>query len=298
MELETLHSCNVCGSKQLQVLDLEANICGCRSCGYIFDNPRPTTREIISFYSQPTKYDTWLVEDRARDALWQRRLKKMARTRKPGSLLDVGTGIGQFLHHARPFYSHVCGTEVSESAVRIAKDKYRLDVMRGEIGSIDFGGATFDNITLFHVLEHVPDPRSVIGRCKTLLSNNGILVIAVPNDILSLQGKVCDFLARIGARRASSSGALGLPRITLDGSLGEIHLSHFTPAVLEKLVETSGFTILEECLDPYYVATVTKSALQSLWQSAFYYRLCLLLKRLTGKNFYDTIWLVARRKAE
>jgi len=293
MELETLHSCSLCGSEQLQVLDSETNICGCRSCGYIFDNPRPTAREIATFYSRPTKYDPWLVEQRARDALWKRRLKKMARVTNPGSLLDVGTGIGQFLHHARAFYSNVYGTEVSESAIRIAKEKYNLDVMRGEIGSIDFCGAAFENITLFHVLEHVPDPKAVIERCKNLLSGNGILVIAVPNDILWLRKKAIDLLKRIGVGRCATTGRLGLPRITLDGSLDEIHLSHFTPAVLRRLVKASGFAILEQSLDPYWAECGMKSALHGM-----YYRFCSLLEWLTGKNFYLTIWLVARKNED
>ncbi len=293
MELETLHTCNLCASERIRVLDADSNICGCETCGYVFDNPRPTAPEIMSFYSQPTKYDPWLVEERARDTLWKRRLKKMGRTRKPGSLLDVGTGIGQFLHHAKAFYSDVHGTEVSESAVRIAREKYNLDVTRGEIGSIQFGVASFDNITVFHVLEHVPDPKSVIERCRSLLSSDGILVIAVPNDILCLRRRAGRFLKRAGVRRVGTADGVGLPRITLDGSVSEIHLSHFTPAVLQRLLEASGFAILQKDLDPYYVATGMKSVVHGL-----FYRFCCLLKVITGRNLYDTIWLVARKKGE
>jgi SAM-dependent methyltransferase len=245
----------------------------------------------MHFYSQPAKYDPWLAEERARDTLWKRRLKKMASTRRPGSLLDVGTGIGQFLHHAQPLFSDVCGTEVSESALRIAKEKYNLDVMRGEIGSIQFGATTFDNITLFHVLEHVPDPGAVIERCKSLLASDGILVIAVPNDILWLRKKATHFAKRLGVKRAGTVGVLGLSRITLDGSLAEIHLSHFTPAVLQKVVEAAGFAVVENGLDPYWAARGMKAVVHRM-----YYRFCILLKWLTGKNFYDAIWLVARKK--
>ncbi len=173
MELETLRCCSLCGGAELVVLDAASNICGCALCGYVFDNPRPTTEAINAFYSEPAKYDSWLRDEKARDALWKRRLRKLARTRKPGTLLDVGTGIGQFLHHARVAYSRVYGTEVSDSAIAVAAEKYGLSVIKGQIEHLHLGGAPFDNITLFHVLEHVPNPRSVIERCRVLLTEGG-----------------------------------------------------------------------------------------------------------------------------
>jgi hypothetical protein len=94
-DVEVLHACPLCEADSLGVLD--SNLCECKRCGYVFNNPRPTLAALISFYSQPTKYDQWLAEEPARDALWTRRLKLLRRIAKPGSLLDVGAGIGQFL---------------------------------------------------------------------------------------------------------------------------------------------------------------------------------------------------------
>src|ERR1039457_4859130 len=156
MNLETLSACPLCGRETIRTIDTATNICECEPCGYVFDNPRPAVDELIAFYSQPTKYDSWLAEEKARDLLWERRLKLLLPELNRGSLLDVGTGIGQFLDVARPHFSSVCGTEVSESAIAIARKKYGLDLLRGEIGTIDFGSMRFDNVTLFHVLDHVP----------------------------------------------------------------------------------------------------------------------------------------------
>jgi hypothetical protein len=101
MKTELLQQCNVCNSTVLEVVDPDCNIVRCQACGYIFDNPRPTTEELITFYSRPTQYDSWLIELDVRDRLWKRRLSKLHPTKKPGSLLDIGTGIGQFLDVAR-----------------------------------------------------------------------------------------------------------------------------------------------------------------------------------------------------
>lgn len=290
MNLQTLSVCPLCGEESIRIIDGASNICECEPCGYVFDNPRPSEDDLIAFYSQPTKYDSWLAEERARDALWNRRLAQLLRVRKPGSLLDVGAGIGQFLDVARPHFSRVYGTEVSESAVEIARKKYGLELIRGEIQDIEFGVGRLDNITLFHVLEHVPNPKLVIQRCAQLLGNGGVLVIAVPNDVESLRVRAKRILRALGVRRPQKTGKLGLPRLALDGSLPEIHLSHFTSTALKRLVENFGFSVIWDTLDPYYVASGAEEAKQRL-----YYTCCRAFKTISGENMYDTILLVARK---
>jgi 2-polyprenyl-3-methyl-5-hydroxy-6-metoxy-1,4-benzoquinol methylase len=287
-DVEVLHACPLCEADSLGVLDSTANLCECKRCGYVFNNPRPTLAALISFYSQPTKYDQWLAEEHARDALWTRRLKLLRRIAKPGSLLDVGAGIGQFLSIARPYFSEVCGTEVSESAIHIARQKYNLQLLAGEIQIVEFGNKKFDNITIFHVLEHVPNPKNVVERCASLLVDGGTLAIAVPNDLNSYRGK--RFLRTFATRIFGRFARVGLPKIVLDGSLTEIHLSHFTPEVLRRLLEKSGFSVIACTLDPYYVAVGFAE-----WWEAGFYLWCRLLNRIFRTNVYDTMLLVARK---
>lgn len=135
--MEVVLSCNVCRSDRIQKVDSEFNFCRCDSCGYVFDSPRPSFAEVSAFYSQAGKYDSWLKEERARDILWKRRLKKLLRRSAQGNLLDIGAGIGQFLHHAQPLFTEVTGTEVSESAVTIAKQKYGLALLAGQVQGLD-----------------------------------------------------------------------------------------------------------------------------------------------------------------
>ena len=289
--LETLNSCPSCGADNIPSIDALSRICECKTCGCIFDNPRPTIEDLIAFYSRSDKYDAWVSEEVARDLLWSRRLKQLLRVGKLGSLLDVGAGIGQFLHHARPYFSAVCGTEVSKSAVEIAREKYGLDLRRGEIQSIDFGSEQFDNITLFHVLEHVPNPKSVIEKCSHLLRKNGVLVIAVPNDISSARAKTKRLLRSLGVSRFRNVGKLGLPKLVLDGSLPEIHLSHFTPAALRRLVEQAGLSVTRDTLDPHYALI----GLRKLKHDTYYVG-CHFIKLLFGVNLYDTVLLVAEKR--
>lgn len=286
--METLIKCPLCASS-IEELDSKALLSKCAACGYIFDNPRPTKQEIIAYYSKPAKYDLWLGEEGARELLWKRRLKLLLATAKKGSLLDVGAGIGQLLALAKPYFSEIAGTEVSKSAVELAKSKYGLSLFNSEVETIDFGSKKFDNITLFHVLEHVHDPKGLVACCHRLLNPGGMLYIAVPNDVLSLKMRLKRLLNRLGVKRYGA-GKMALPRIVLDGSIHEIHLSHFTPQVLAACLEKSGFKVVENSLDPYYAALGS-----SLVRKNLYFGLHKALKSLLNINLYDTIWIAAKK---
>jgi SAM-dependent methyltransferase len=280
MDTETLFSCNFCENTTLEPFDPENNLVRCARCHYVFDNPRPSLEALVRFYSKPAKYDSWLNDFEARNRLWRRRLRKLRSQRKPGSLLDVGTGIGQFLSLARPFYTTVYGTEISTTAVALAREKYGLNLFQGTIEGLVGQGKTFDNITLFHVLEHVSDPRLTIEACHALLSPDGILVIAVPNEIASLRGRL----------RALRGGRYGIPRISLDGSIDEIHLSHFTPRVLQRALENTGFSVVTNTPDPYFL----RKGLRRLKAEAFYFG-CVAFQRVFGVNLFDAMLLIARK---
>jgi SAM-dependent methyltransferase len=290
---EYIKTCNLCDSGELKKIDDSHNICQCSSCGYIFDNPRPSFKEICEYYSKPGKYNIWLENHVPREKLWKRRLNLMRKWKKPGNLLDVGAGIGQFLDIGRYDFTELCGTEISDSAIHIAKERYGLDIFQGSIEDVDFTSRKFDNITIFHVLEHVEDPRAVIRKCQALLKEDGILFIAVPNDIQSLKAKGNEMFRKIGIFRTSSKGVYGLPKITLDGSESEIHLSHFTPGILVSMLEREGFKVLELSLDPYFVSRGIRQIVREI-----YYLLHRIIFMITGLNLYNTIWIVAQNRSK
>lgn len=288
IDTEALMACIVCGSEQIQRVDSDFNLCRCDLCGYVFDSPRPSFAEISAFYSQAEKYDVWLKEEQARDMLWKRRLTKLLQSGARGRLLDIGAGYGQFLHHAQPYFSEVIGTEVSQSAVALAKQKYCLSLLAGQVQELDLPPQSFDTITLFHVLEHVLDPRMLINRCHALLRAQGTLIIAVPNDVLAWTSAIKKIGKRLGLRSFQKfSPKLGISRA---GASREIHLSHFTPAVLRRLLENSGLHIVEESLDPYYVSRGLR-----LFVDSAYYAAHRVLNATLKINWYDTIWVVARK---
>ena len=286
MQLETLKKCDICESDKIIRLDSKNNICRCGACGYIFDNPRPATEEIIKFYSQPSQYGFWFEE--ARDLLCQRRLKMIQKHKKQGKLLDIGAGPGQFLNQAKVFFD-VDGTEISKTAVRLAKEKYNIDLIEGEFEKIDFKDSKFDAITIIHTLEHVPSPSSIVKKCRTLLKEDGVLIIAVPNDIQSFKAWARILLSIFKVSRWKNRGIFGFPRITLDGAMSEIHVSHFTSAVLKTLLIKQGFIVIEDTLDPGYLLKEYKRIFYDIL-----YLCCMIFKKITGRNYFSSIWMVAK----
>jgi 2-polyprenyl-3-methyl-5-hydroxy-6-metoxy-1,4-benzoquinol methylase len=95
-------------------------------------------------------------------------------------LLDIGCGTGDFLKAAVSANWNVTGIEPNEKARVIARAKVKNDIFKPSHLN-DLEHHTFDVITLWHVLEHVPDLDNYITQLKQLLHPNGVIVVAVPN---------------------------------------------------------------------------------------------------------------------
>ena len=94
-----------------------------------------------------------------------------------GTLLDIGAGTGNFCETSKQNSWEVYGVEPSEKAREIAAKKNIFLHQSIE----DFKGQQFDVVTLWHVLEHLPDLENTITAIQKLLKPNGVLIVAVPN---------------------------------------------------------------------------------------------------------------------
>lgn len=294
--MEKLDRCDLCGSQAISPLGREPFIYSCSSCGYLFDNPRPSGEEIARYYSSKGRYDEWLLELEGRELLWKRRLGKVLEYARGGRLLDVGAGIGQFLSLAKPYFE-IHGTEISHEAVRVAEERYGVRISNGPLETaVTLPSESFDVITLYHVLEHLRSPSDTMQRCHELLTDEGLVFIAVPNDLHAFWRH--GGLIKYGVKRIL--GAIGVEKykylhrfeeIDLDPRRQtEIHLSHFTPRSIVTLVGNSGFDVLERCLDPYYSVTGF-DLLREEVRLVFFKVINLLFTH----NFYETILIVARK---
>jgi ubiquinone/menaquinone biosynthesis C-methylase UbiE len=278
---DVLSRCDVCGERALRSVDPVALIVECAACGYRFVNPRPTQRDIVEAYSQPNFYDEWLATDAGRQKMWRKRLGRLPRLAAGSRVLDVGAGIGTFLALARDQAGWVAsGTEISRQAVQLARQRHGLELLVGQFEEMSLPAATFNLITLWHVLEHVPSPTRLLQACHRVLVPGGWLVIAVPNDEAPrwrLEHLKARLRGRIPARyQPLSPGA-------------EIHLSHFSRTVLAQLLSRQGFRATDWSIDDHYPEPgLRTTALVGLHRA---------ILRLTGFNFGQTILSFAQRVA-
>lgn len=282
---EVVEVCDVCGGRSFVSRDNEAAIVECRACGYRFVNPRPSQAEIAAAYSDEHFYDGWLEDDAGRQRMWRKRLRVVERRADGRRILDVGAGIGTFLWLAQQRGFQVVGSEVSESARQLARRRYGLDLLYGQAEQLRLGPASFDVITLWHVLEHVPSPTALLQVCHTALKPGGALVIALPNDSdgvmlpNAIKGKALAMLGKSHPPR---------PRYQRLMPGSEIHLSHFTPAVLKRLLDKTGFTLRWLSVDDHYPDPSWKTDLRVAAYRLFH--------RLTGINPGDASLLLAERR--
>ena len=274
--------CALCGGAQNALLAVNdgLHVVRCAACSLVFVDPQPTEAAIESYYSAKDlaaqeSWSSYFQHTPAQIAdLWNERFSDVARWTNPAErdaprLLDIGCGWGDFLHFARCCGWPVSGFEFSESVARVAREKYGLSIRVGSLEDMGYPPRSFDLITMWHVLEHLREPRAALARIETLLAPGGLLALEVPN---------LNFLARKSWRYPMSR---------------TLHLYHFSPATLAALVERAGFRVLA-CrpghtgyLYPSRAKVLAKQSLNALTRAAH---------RLFGVNFGDSIRLYAHSK--
>lgn len=220
----------------------------CAGCDFLFTQDPPVPEEAGRYY-QGEEYishsdnQEGLVNKlyhQARDFMLGRKyalVNKMARGKR---LLDYGTGTGYFTDFMVRKGYQARGIEIDEGARRYGREKFGITVDAPEALFDSLSPGAFDVITLWHVLEHLYDPKKYLKRFNELLAEQGKLIIAVPNH------KSTD-AASYGADWA----AYDVPR----------HLWHFSPQTMRRMVETAGFRVVTTRhmpLDPFYVSIMSQ----------------------------------------
>jgi 2-polyprenyl-3-methyl-5-hydroxy-6-metoxy-1,4-benzoquinol methylase len=234
--METLNACPVCDGRDWshvtdRGLDFDfESIQACRGCGTFFQSPRMDAAELATYYEAEysARYRGSERPDRAalayRDGIARYRFEVLsARGVLPpgGTLLEAGCGAGNFLRLCRDHGLEVWGVEPSRGYAETAV----ADGLRVTVGSVPGDHGELDRyhaVALFHVLEHLSDPRSVLRDVGRLLAPGGALLLEVPD------------LAR----------ALG-PRWS-ERYFHRPHLFDFTAESLRRLLAMTGFRVEHE----------------------------------------------------
>lgn len=240
--LQPFSICTICGGAEARSL-YEAGgfddpaerfeLVQCRQCGIVSTSPLGGEVEVGKYYSPdyyggkrakfiaPVEYLTYLGNRMRADMILSHAdLSKTSQEGKPPRVLDIGCGRGHFLAvmAGRGWECH--GVEREDFSDVLPPG---IDLHLARDDEIPLDSASFDVITIWHVLEHLPRPLDTLREARRLLRPGGLLAVAVPN----FGSWQADWLAGHWPH-------LDLPR----------HLYHFTPETLEMTLGKAGLGVV------------------------------------------------------
>ena len=183
--------CNHCGRDVTRGVHNISRLVECVNCGLIYVNPRPPFEELAQQYGdqyfhcpEPTfgGYEDYEADRKDFQATFQRRLallRPWLEKHRP-RLLDAGCATGLFLEVAAAAGWDVEGMDISSFALARARER-GFRVHQGTLPDPALPAESYDVITLWDVIEHVPDPAAVVRECHRLLKPGGLLAMSTPD---------------------------------------------------------------------------------------------------------------------
>lgn len=229
--------CPLCGAHNgfAQVYrDNPSRVVRCRNCDLVFFNPQPSIEYLKKFYSSQSGYLSCIEENLRsfeQDPLaWKKTadfiLNKVTPYLPPTNkdrILDVGCAYGFFLLFARERGLDTYGIEISTETSAYAK-KQGIEILNTTLLDSEFDDNFFSAITMNNVLEHTLNPVAELGEAYRILTNQGVIFVAVPN-FDSLVAKADSYYWKMKS----------WPN----------HLFYFTEFTLAAMVRKVGFKVLE-----------------------------------------------------
>ena len=231
-------ACGLCGSarRELAFRDGPFSVVTCADCDLTYVTPRLKDGALLAqvydegYWSSSSAKDRGYTDYRSDAPLYLRTYKKRVSVirrhfAQPGRVLDVGCAAGYFLDVMRAEGWVVTGIEPSDAIRPQAEERLgRENVRGGLLSEAGFPERSFDLITLWDVIEHIPDFVGALRTARRLLAPGGKLLIETQN-VASRAAKV------LGPRWQHYKHAE--------------HIYHFHPATLGVALERGGFRVLE-----------------------------------------------------
>lgn len=282
--MNKIKSCPICGDenfspflnvKDHMITKEEFSIVTCENCGFHFTNPIPNENKIGEYYkssayishSSSKKGLINFLYNVVRGITLKQKVRWVKNVARGEELLDIGSGTGHFLKAANKKHFHGVGLEPDPEARKHAhsKNHVRSDDQKELYLKEE---ASFDVVTMWHVLEHVYNLNNDVAQIRKILKNNGALFIAVPN-MNSYDAKYYkEFWA-----------AYDVPR----------HLYHFRQQDVVKFMMNHGFElkkVIPMKYDSYYVSMLSEKYKKGFFLKGLF--IGWLSNRKAKKNGYSS----------
>ena len=226
-------ACNLCGAGDYEVVgttDREGRPLRtvlCRICGLVWTNPRPSIADMDRYYATEYRSDykgmaapplRKIVRGMLGAHDRRRALRPLIGDTAPRSgalniprkLLDVGCGAGEFVYLLRREHVDASGIEPGRAYADFARTVLGVPIQTATVDTAIVAPASQDVVTMFHALEHVPDPKRVLTVVRGWLKKGGLLVVEVPNVEATVQAPAHRFhYAHLYHFSGATLGALG-----------------------------------------------------------------------------------------
>lgn len=189
--------CNLCDSDNYKIIlevkdyrcqttDEVFNLVMCKNCGLIYLNPMPAVEDLKNYY--PEEYydvNSCYLLKFVNNFFGSLKIRNVLKYKNKGRLLDIGCGGGDFICRMKNEGFDIYGIDTSRKACNITKEKLGVEnsqrIFNGELEACNFPDNYFDVITLWHVLEHLYEPKKTLEEIHRILKKDGIVIIEVPN---------------------------------------------------------------------------------------------------------------------
>jgi 2-polyprenyl-3-methyl-5-hydroxy-6-metoxy-1,4-benzoquinol methylase len=228
-------SCNLCGSAATRPFAHKQGmqVVQCVACGLVYVNPRLSPSELDEHYNSDQSSRTqYYLDVEVADRRTFNEFLDVAEQHCPdkGDLLDVGPNIGTCLTLARERGWKGHGVEINREAARYCREERGLDVIGGILEADTYPANSFNVVLMGDVIEHVPDPLSLMRVIARILRPDGCVLISTPN-IGSMAGR-----------------ALQIKPME--------HIYYFAPPTMDILLRKAGLEVVKiGALDRYHNLT-------------------------------------------
>lgn len=184
---EKLSHCPCCGSKDIQYFTNKFGfqLDTCSSCNHIFTNPFPSSKALQFYYNSKFKEfenEFFLESFDNRVPIFTQRLDLMSDLGCGRKVLDVGTAVGIFIsaNESSGERFQITACDISLDACNHIKKTYpTVRVLNEDIQ--DLPPNSFDVVTLWDTIEHIPHPKDLLASIKNQLTKAGYFLFSTPN---------------------------------------------------------------------------------------------------------------------